>query len=504
MRKTESLSSRYILSSLEEICLNGDAYVSEDRLYKHCRNQRSALTERAFKEDLTEQIRLGFIHREGIRLYAAKTWRYEESAARSLSVILQRPSLPLIETPCAASVNGLVLCEEQREAVNLAVSSRLSMILGGAGSGKSTLIRAIVNAVGAEHPVLCAPTGKAARNLEKRTGLAARTVHSALGMHPDEDFLSPVIWSTTKLVIVDEASMMTLEMLAGILHRVPASCRVVLLGDPNQLLSVGSGNVLPDLLTLGVPCARLMRNHRQDENAMALLHNVVGFSKLRRGHELVMDESFTLREMEEMDIQKALTEEAIRRYLAGESVQVLSPYNRAGKLSARTLNRMIRDRVNPLESGKLVLTAERRESFRNGDRVMILKNDRDRNCSNGDVGILHIQSTEPENIAFCVELPDGRCPAWEDIGDLELLSLAYVLTVHKAQGSEYDTILFPVSMGMYGMLSRNLFYTAISRAKKNVILFGSPQAVDLAMQKSLSARKSMLVAKSHMLLQRCA
>ena len=103
-----------------------------------------------------------------------------------------------------------------------------------------------------------------------------------------------------------------------------------------------------------------------------------------------------------------------------------------------------------------------------------------------------------------MELPDGRCPTWDDASGLEQISLAYVLTVHKSQGSEYDTILLPVSMGMYGMLSRNLFYTAISRARRQVILFGDPQAVDVAMQKRLPQRKSMLIPKTRMRLEKCA
>lgn len=179
----------YVLRGMEVIALSGDAYTTEDELYKVCHRENRYLT------------------------YSA---------------------------------------------VELALSSRLSLILGGAGSGKTTLVRAIMDHRPSKNGwVLCSPTGKAARNLTDRTGFQARTVHSALGMHPDEDFLSPVAWAHTDLVIVDEASMMTLEMLAGILCRAPGYCHIVLLGDPNQLLSVGAGNVIPNLLELGVPICRL-------------------------------------------------------------------------------------------------------------------------------------------------------------------------------------------------------------------------------------------------------
>lgn len=513
MEKKEQLKSWYVYRALRELCKNGDAYVTEDALYKYCRAQWRWLSYKTFKTDLADQIRFGTIRLEGSRIYTRETLRYEQSAARSLSAILREPPQRPETIPEALSVGGIALCEEQRSAVALALANPLSMILGGAGSGKSTLIRAIVDKIDTKYTVLCAPSGKAARNLTERTGLAARTVHSALGVQPNDDFLSPVVWSTTRLVIVDEVSMMSLGMLAGILNRVQHFCHVVLIGDPKQLLSVDSGNVLPDLLELGVPYARLEINHRQDAGARALFHNVVGFSQISRGEELCFDRSFALREMGEQAIQGALTAEAAARFRAGGSVQVLSPYNRGKAVSVLELNRIIRDAVNPLTPDKPVLSKRGRqgvgdsgetESFRDGDRVIICHNDRKKDCSNGDVGILHILKSDPGDPAFFVGLPDGRCPAWGHISGLDTLSLAYALTVHKAQGSQYDTVLMPISMEMYGMLSRNLLYTAISRAKKELILFGDMQALDVAVQKRLPQRKSMLVAKTRMLLEKCA
>ena len=504
MIEKKQLPSQYIVTALDALCLGGDAYVSEDALFKKCKILHSSISYEGFRADLSEQIHAGKIQLEGSRIYDAKTWRYEESAARSLSGILGNPFPYKQVAPAELVVNGIALCEEQRNAVALALSNRLTIILGGAGCGKSTLIRAIVNRVGAgKIAVLCAPTGKAARNLTSRTGLPARTIHSALGLHPDEDLLGPVSWNQTDLVIVDEASMMTLEMLAGILHRVKSFCRVVLLGDPNQLLSVGSGNVLPDLLALGLPCARLKTNHRQEQAALALTKNVVEFSSLRYRKDLAVGEDFAILPLRETEIEKELTKEAVRRYLSGEAVQVLSPYNRATQLSVRNLNYSIRNEVNPLTE-KTVTISFRSQTFRDGDRVMILQNDRDRNCSNGDVGVLHILKVHEKCASFCVLLPDGRMPVWEGNHHLALLTLAYALTVHKSQGSEYDMVLFPVSTQMYSMLSRNLFYTAISRARKRVILYGSEQAIDVAMQRQLPERKSLLVAKTHMHMSCCA
>ena len=486
------LDSDYISAALDEICLNGNAFVSKEELYKKCGQLRHGLRYETFRDHLAEQIREDNIHVEGRRLYATKTWRYEEHAADRIAELPSRSPLPAVVLPGTLTVGDATLCEEQREAVEMAVTCRLSIILGGAGSGKTTLIRGIVAAAGADcHPVLCAPTGKAARNLTARTGLTARTVHSALGMHPDEDFLDAVIWSSVRLVIVDEASMMTLEMLAGILEQAPDGCRVVLVGDGNQLLSVGAGNVLPDLIELGVPVFCLEKNHRQSAGASALLHNVVDFKRLRSAKEMMFDDSFRFIDAWEREAMDKLAKEAARRYLAGESVQVLAPLRR----TVTELNGRIRDLVNPEAPEKACA-----KEFRDGDRVIITQNDRDQDCSNGDVGILHIVNDETGKcVQASVQLPDGRWPTWRgaevSLG-LRNMELAYALTVHKSQGSEYDTILFPALMAVRSMLYRNLFYTAISRAKKQVLLYGSKDAVDVAMRRELPPRKSMLVAKT--------
>lgn len=253
----------YILRAMEDISLNGDAYTTIEALYKACQRNKKWLSYSAFREDLSFLLHEGRLHLEGQRLYTTYNWRCEQSAAVSLAGILRTPNLDAPELPDTLTVNGIQLTEEQHSAVTLTLSSRLSLILGGAGTGKTTLIQAIVAHSSTPFScVLCAPTGKAARNLATRTGFEARTVHSALGVRPDDDFLEPVQWPNVNLLVVDEASMMTLEMLAGILQRVSENCRVVLVGDPYQLLSVGAGNVLPDLLALGVPSITLKTTHR--------------------------------------------------------------------------------------------------------------------------------------------------------------------------------------------------------------------------------------------------
>ena len=250
--------AKYILTAMDDIGKNGDAYCTDEHLFRASKAVRPNLTGPQYHTDKTLLLQAEFLHREGYHLYAQRTWAYEVTAAKRLADILKDPTLPVLAIPKELRAGDILLSEQQREAIELALNSRLSIILGGAGCGKTTLIEAIVHCFRERNDafvpyVVAAPTGKAARNLTERTGIEARTVHGALGKSPDANFLDAVSWNCIGLVVVDEASMVSLEMLAGILNRVRRNCRVALLGDPNQLLSVGAGNVLSDLLTLGVP-----------------------------------------------------------------------------------------------------------------------------------------------------------------------------------------------------------------------------------------------------------
>ena len=505
--------AHYILDALEAISKSGDAFCSDERLFRACKASKAEFTAAQYRTDKALLTQAGFLRMEGTRIYAAHTWAYEEAAAERLAAILKSPALPnVIRVPSGLCANGVVLNEEQRAAVEGALNNRLFLILGGAGCGKTTLIAAAARAYTESterlsNIVVAAPTGKAARNLYERTGLHARTVHSALGKIPDEDFLDAVSWDHTGLVIIDEGSMLSLEMLAGILNRVNENCRVVLLGDPNQLLSVGAGNVLPDLLELGVPSIRLTQQYRQSEDAEALRRNVVGFPKFPTERELRWDDSFRLLAADDSSIPDLVCREAARRYRAGESVQVLSPTNSATAFSVAALNARLQNMLNPKGKDKQTW-----KKFRDGDRVIVTKNNSDFDICNGDVGVLHISDEKPYRCAT-LELTD-RVVRWtldrpedeESEASMPQLALAYALTVHKSQGSQYDTILMPASMAASKMLYRNLLYTAISRAKHEVILVGSREAVNVAMQCVPYPRKSMLVAKTNMLRfnKRCA
>ncbi len=486
-----SSTAQFVLSVLNEHVLNGDAYTTKEELFGLCRWKNKSIEKDSFAMAVNELLWHKWFHLEGQRLYLRRTWQHEEACAQRLVPYLKNNNSPYPKAvPNPLFCGDLQLSGQQREAVVMACNHKLSCILGGAGTGKSTMIRSLVSTFDcpSHAVVLCAPTGKAARNITIQTGLKAYTVHSALGITLDGDHTRFIQWEVIELLVVDEASMLTLSMLAGILKAVPYSCNVVLVGDPNQLLSVGSGNVIPDLLALGIPSYTLTTHHRQGDTLSALAHNVHHFSQCKTIKDLHFDDSFVLYPMGEADAKTALCRAGTIRYKAEENVQILSPYNKTSDLSVLKLNRVLQKSVNsnpPIPD----------TSFRNLDRVMVTENDWKKNVFNGNVGQLVI----PDSGRYHVfKGTNGESAMWEGLPcQYSPLALAYAITVHKAQGSAYDTVLIPLCR-QSPMLTRNWIYTAISRGKKKVILYGNPDVLNQAVQTPPKQRKSMLVAKARM------
>ena len=494
------MQGEYILDALRRYFLGGDSYIMADELYNICKAEYKNLNYNAFERDFAFLMQNGKLHREGRRQYLSGTWALEQDAAKRLAKLLANNDVTVPTIPEQLTVNGITLFPEQRDAVVMALSHRLSIVLGGAGCGKTTLIRGIAHH-GKKGVLACAPTGKAAQNLRELTGLAARTVHSALskGYDKDDEPLPPIKWEYIETVIIDEASMLSLALLDGILSNVPDTCSVVLVGDPKQLLSVGSGNVIPDLLELGIPSVCLQTNHRQAGNATGLLRNVVEFEHIGGLEQLTLDESFVL---EPTDDQRravvSIAEQAVQMLGEARNFQVLASRN----ATVDALNRLIQQAWNPKRKNVLSITYKGKV-FRCGDRVLITKNDSHRRCWNGDIGTLVIdvgdETTEnPNEYRYGVVLDNDRYPCWRGKDNLEHLELAYAITVHKAQGSEFDDILMPMTMDSGRMLYRNLLYTAASRARRHITIYGSRNAVDVALHSPPPRRRSMLVPKTRM------
>ena len=398
--------------------------------------------------------------------------------------------------------NKISLDESQREAVCMALKNPLSVITGGPGTGKTTIVKAIAciwKKKTGKPVVLLSPTGRAARNLEEKTGFPSSTIHShyGFGVGDDHPFTDGSVTDEDSLVIIDEASMLDVFTARDVMLRV-TGCHIVFMGDSDQLPSVGPGNVLSDLIRSGaVPVKRLKYVHRQGEGSM-ITDNA---DRIRNGdiNLLTADDFriYVLKDGERNDrehVMNMLENKLIDEYLSAardyglENVACLVPFNRhvCGQLS---LNLLLQGKLNPASPGKNEFKGLNGQTFREGDPVMQLKNHPD--ISNGDIGkVVYIGKREDQDILLADFLGHEEVYTRENI---EELTLAYAMTVHKSQGSEYDAVITALA-GFHGpMLRRNVLYTAVTRAKKKLILCGTESAIKKAVMDNLSEKRCSLL-----------
>ena len=482
-----------ILRALEQASQSGHSYMRTATLLTRCH----AINEESFCHELQRLADAGSIRLDGDAVYLAETWEDEDYVARRLADYLQgkprRIFKPLTVQPAAS---GVFLNPAQRRAVELATGHDLSLIVGCAGRGKSATASALIGALAVDPQnelVLCAPTGKAARNLCDATGYAAGTLHHSLHLLHSGGAQQPDALDGKKLVIVDEAGMIPLHVFAELLRAAPDDCRIVLLGDCNQLQGIGAGNILPDLLNVGVPCQTLSTVYRQQSQASALYANVTGFSSARNAADFRTDDSFQFVFGTDEKIREMLVNDAVRLYRMGEDVAIITPRRSGVPLGTAELNLLVRERLRPMHAGMRMLQSGGLELW-DRDRVIVTQNSAFRGCFNGDVGTLRVRDGR-----YDVLFPCGSA-SWtdEELARRRIpLELAYALTVHRAQGSGYGTVLIPLSLEQMGnMLQRNLLYTAITRAKQRVILYCTDGALDRAIQTSPPYRRSRLVERT--------
>lgn len=507
MYRNRELRRGAIAAKLAEHCKQGDAYLPLNELLRLCLADDPALEKDVFLADVDALSQSGFLRNENGRIYTAATLLGENTAADCLAHILELPKLDTVCVPEAIELeNGICLTEEQRIAVSMGLSNRISMIIGGAGTGKSTIIHAMKMWYHGFRFLALAPTGKAVRNLIEHGIIPAKTIHSALGIKDaDDDGDSIINWENIKMVCIDEVSMVTTRLLAMLLSKLDDSCKVVLLGDEQQLPPIGAGNIISDLCALGIPHIRLLDNHRLHGDAHCLANNVVHYDEMLQRQDLKFGTSFDMIPVIDELLADRVAKDAAEKIINHQNVQVICPYN---QLTA-VLNTKIRNIVNPPSINKYEIhyksTAIRDEDrvFRDGDRVIITQNDRDRGVYNGDIGTLRILRNDEKNLRFSIIISKTRTILWCGQAAIEQcrhMLLAYAITVHRAQGSEYDCVMMLIATWMKNMLTRNLFYTSISRAKQQMLLYGDPGAIDMALANELPARRSMLVNKVQNLL----
>jgi len=425
-----------------------------------------------------------------IEQHTARRLRFLADRAPAWPPIAADKALEWVETKL-----GLTLADLQHEAVRRAVAASVLVITGGPGVGKTTIVRAILAILNAKRirVTLCAPTGRAAKRMSELTGIEAKTIHRLLEVNPaDGQFRrgpgNPV---DGDCVVVDEVSMVDVPLMHALTRALPDHASLILVGDVDQLPSVGPGNVLGDIIASGViPVVRLTEVFRQ----AALSRIIVNAHRINRGEmpELenrpadVSDFYFVEAETPEecaSRIVQLVSERIPQRFglQPVRDIQVLCPMNR-GVSGARSLNVELQRVLNP---GARVSIQRFGSTFAAGDKVMQIENDYDRDVYNGDIGFIRAidEATGDLDIEF-----DGRRVMYAT-ADLDQVVLAYATTVHKAQGSEYPAVVMPVTTQHYPMLQRNLIYTGLTRGKKLVVIVGQKKALAMAVKGTRSVKR---------------
>jgi exodeoxyribonuclease V alpha subunit len=389
--------------------------------------------------------------------------------------------------PWAEKLLGITFAPLQAKAIRKAIEKKVCVITGGPGTGKTTIVRAVASIIERKKAkvLLCAPTGRAAKRLSEATRMEAKTIHRLLRfspregrfLHDDQDPLA------CDLLVVDEMSMVDITLMHSLLRAIPAGARLVLVGDADQLPSVGPGNVLRDILrSHRVPSVRLEEIFRQAGGSMI----ITNAHRINRGSMPEMDpetgahEDFFFVERRELEevlsaVLELVTTRIPRRWKLDpvSDVQVLTPMHR-GLIGAQNLNRELSKRLNP--SGKSVEGV--RGGHRLGDKVMQIRNNYDLEVFNGDIG--RVTGSDPDERKLEVTF-DGRKVRY-DFGETDELVPAYAVSIHKSQGSEFPAVVVVMSTSHYIMLQRNLLYTAVTRGRSLVVACGTKKAIAIALK----------------------
>ncbi len=420
-------------------------------------------------------------------LFLPDVYEAEKSVACDLLRLQRTWAGPLLADIRAALCQGearmeLALAPRQRAVLDQVLSQPVSIITGGPGTGKTTILRTLLEALegrgGTAGVLLAAPTGRAAKRLTELTGWDAVTIHRLLGARgsqepPAFDFHrdQPL---TGRLLIVDEVSMVDVHLFANLLAALPDGMGLILVGDVNQLPSVGPGQVLGDLIRSGkIPAEELSTVFRQEE-ASAIIMNAHRIQQGLQPHLHRQDSDFRFIPREEpIAVADTLADELDQLLAQGyhvDDVQILTPFHK-GDTGTTALNRRLRDRINPWEPGVLEVRGTY-ELFRRGDKVMQMRNDYNKGVFNGNIGHIVDLENGPEPVIM-VDFDDHQVHyAGEELNDL---ALAYAITVHKAQGSEFPVVIMPVCWSQRAPVTRNLVYTALTRARQKVVLIGRKQ-----------------------------
>lgn len=487
----------------------GHLYISSEELEKSALkllNEKIPVPElrlhqQEVRDMMQEMILNGAVVSVKDNIYLPRVFAQEDETARRIAqrLVAQMPVehiAPVLEQVKVEM--GLRLSAQQEAAVYAAFRHGLSVITGSPGTGKTTVLRTILEVYRRLHPdgkiALMAPTGRASRRMSESTGFEdARTLHSGLGLTSEEDEGSRNRKSeplSADLIIVDEFSMVDMWLAEKFFERMKINARIVLVGDPDQLPSVGAGNVFREIIeTKIVPVTVLDQIFRQSKDSL-IAYNAKfineGNTKLFYGPDFV----FVSGDSQEDTAEKITERYCLEIQESGiENVQILSPFRSEGAASSEQLNETIRELVNPFRSAEEEIKFGPR-IFRVNDRIMQTKNTE--KVSNGDLGFIRYIKDTDQGKKIGMDFGAGRTLEY-GVDDLSNVDLAYATTIHKAMGSEYEIVIMPLLKAHTIMMYRNLLYTGITRAKKRVVLIGQKQVLFMAIHRNEIGKRNTLL-----------
>ena len=471
----------YTLSQLSD---EGHVYAEQEQLLKSAMELLEA-DQAPIVQAMKEMVETEQLIMDGDVIYLPPFYYAEIGTANNLKGLMNcmgKKDAPIQPNMEAITLQtGIEYDEVQVAAIRQAVNSKVMVLTGGPGTGKTTTTQGIIAALKTMgySILLAAPTGRAAKRMSEATGMEANTIHRLLEYNPADGYKrndeNPL---EGDVLIVDECSMIDILLMNNLVKALPETMHLILVGDIDQLPSVGAGNVLRDIIdSERVPVVRLTRIFRQAQTSRIVMSahaiNEGKFPDISNGK----DTDFFFIKNDDADaVATAIVDLVKNRLPKGyhmplSKIQVLTPMQR-GVVGSANLNLILQEALNPTKEG----LSRGGYNFRKGDRVMQIRNNYDKEVFNGDLG--YIESVNQEDRTLMVNFEE-RLVEYE-VSELDELSLAYATTIHKAQGSEYPIVVMPVLMKHYVMLQRNLIYTGITRAKKVCVLIGSTKALAYA------------------------